>query len=119
MVRGWWLPNRSVITQSLYLTTAAMPGTVDQAGLFTGDSIAYLYPDLSTALVGIFKDGVMVAAKPARLERVKMVEGIASPVFSILGDQAVSYCLSTEQSVGENPTVPDPYEGRTVQVPGC
>jgi len=93
-----------------------LTGTVDQAGLFTGDSIAYLYPDLSTALVGIFKDGVMVAAKPARLERVKMVEGIASPVFSILGDQAVSYCLSTEQSVGENPTVPDPYEGRTVQV---
>ena len=93
-----------------------MSGIVDQAGQFTGDSIAYLYPDLSTALVGIFQAGVMVSAKPAMLERVKMVEGMASPVFTILGDQAVSYSLSTELSVGENPTVPDPYEERTVQV---
>ena len=45
-------------------------GVVDSAGEFTGDSIAYLYPDLTTALLGRFQAGVMVSAKPARLEKV-------------------------------------------------
>ena len=36
-------------------------GEVDKIGEFTGDEIAYIYPDLRTALVGRFINGTMVS----------------------------------------------------------
>ena len=38
-------------------------GEPDDSGKFTGDQIAFIYPDLETALVGRFVDGVMVCFK--------------------------------------------------------
>ena len=35
-------------------------GKVDEIGEFSGDKIAYIYPDLKTALVGRFINGTMV-----------------------------------------------------------
>lgn len=36
-------------------------GEVDDIGEFTGDEIAYIYPDLKTALIGRFINGTMVS----------------------------------------------------------
>ena len=36
-------------------------GEVDEIGEFTGDGIAYIYPDLKTALIGRFINGTMVS----------------------------------------------------------
>ena len=92
------------------------PGVVDKDGEFIGDSIAFVYPDLETALVGQFGAGVMISARPARLESVEMVGAIMMPVFSIQTSQVVSFCMSTQHCLGGNPLVPDPYEARTCQV---
>ena len=45
-----------------------MYGAVGPKGLFGGSKNAYLYPDLSVALVGEFKDGKMVETKPVTLK---------------------------------------------------
>ena len=42
--------------------SAYIYGNVDKNGKFTGDDIAYIYPDLEIALVGTFKDGIMVGS---------------------------------------------------------
>ena len=94
-------------------------GIVDKDGEFTGDSIAFVYPDLETALVGQFCAGVMISARAARLESVEMVGAIMTPVFSIQASQVVSFCMSTQYSLGHNPLVTDPYESGTCQVHRC
>lgn len=43
-------------------------GQVDAKGEFTGESIAYVYPDMKTAFVGRFKDGIMVRLEFQQLE---------------------------------------------------
>lgn len=40
-------------------------GTVNKAGDFSGEDIAYVYPDFKTAMVGKFKDGVMIEGQNA------------------------------------------------------
>ena len=80
------------------------------------ESLAFVYPYLETALVGQFGAGVMISARPARLESVEMVGAIMTPVFSIQASPVVSFCKSNQYSLGDNPLVPDPYEARTCQV---
>ncbi len=41
-------------------------GVVDGKGELTGDDIAYIYQDLTTAFVGRFEDGIMVKERNAR-----------------------------------------------------
>ena len=43
-------------------------GSVGPKGLFSGPKNAYIYPDLSVTLVGEFKDGNMVEAKPVAIK---------------------------------------------------
>ena len=42
-------------------------GHVDKNGDFTGDDLAYIYPDLKTALKGSFKKGVMINARETEI----------------------------------------------------
>jgi hypothetical protein len=44
------------------------------------------------------------------------VGAIMTPVFSIQASPVVSFCMSTQDSLGDNPLVPDPYESGTCQV---
>ena len=48
-----------------------MYGSPDASGKFTGDQLAFIYPDLSTALVGRFVDGVMDGAQAATILEVR------------------------------------------------
>ena len=45
-------------------------GKLDQFGNFSGPDLAFLFPDLSTALYGTFRRGRMVSAVPARVRSV-------------------------------------------------
>ena len=47
--------------------SAAIAGTVDDEGMFSGDMIFYIYSDHHHTLVGIFVDGVKMKAKGALL----------------------------------------------------
>ena len=37
-------------------------GELDQEGIYNGEA-AYLYPDLSTAIVGVFEEGRLMAGR--------------------------------------------------------
>ena len=54
---------------------------MNDEGKLTGSEIAFLYPDLSTALVGEFNDGRMVRADPAVLVSLQLENEIAVPTF--------------------------------------
>ena len=50
-------------------------GEVDELGEFTGDQIAYIYPDLKTSLLGRFINGTMV--------RIKHIFNSIRPIYCI------------------------------------
>ena len=56
----------------------------------------------------------------AILDHVRISDSIAVPTWSLLvspdPEQRVWFCRSTENSVGAQPLVSDPYEERTVEV---
>lgn len=94
-------------------------GTVDPlTGEFSGDQIAFLYPDYQTALLGRFENGVMKAAKPSTLIDVSLDQStqILKPVFAKPQDNipSVSYSKATKTYIGDNPLVSDPYEDSMV-----
>jgi len=93
-----------------------LTGIVDETGNMTGDNIAFIYPDLQTALVGTFKAGVMVEAAAATITDVQIKDDIPVPSFRRHSTQLVGYSKSTKTSVGDQPLVEDPYEIRTCQV---
>ena len=47
-------------------------GSPDTSGQFTGDRLAFIYPDLSTSLLGKFVDGVMDAAQEVNILEVSI-----------------------------------------------
>ena len=86
---------------------------------FSGDDIAFIYPDLKTALIGQFTEGVAISVLPANLSSVSLPEhGVASPVFVVTaGDQnTVHHSPSNRTSVGPDPLIRDPYEMTVCQV---
>ena len=56
-------------------------GELDQEGSYTGEA-AYLYPDLSTAIVGVFEDGRLVRGREARLAGLECEMGLLRPRWS-------------------------------------
>jgi len=69
---GWFQAGLAVGTcwQSVE-GDAWLVGKVDKDGRMTGDEIAFLYPDLSTALLGTFEEGVLVSAVSAFVDTVR------------------------------------------------
>ena len=75
---------------------------------------AFLYPDLSTGLLGQFCRGLAVSVVPASVTEVSLQPGgLAQLSFTRLEGRAVGHSVSTRDSVGPHPLVRDPYE-RTV-----
>ena len=56
-------------------------GELDQEGSYTGEA-GYLYPDLSTAIVGVFEDGRLVRGREARLAGLECEMGLLRPRWS-------------------------------------
>lgn len=92
-------------------------GRVDEEGILSGTKIAYIYPDFKTALLGTFKDGVMVAAQEATVTSSITDYGcIQVPCFSEPAGQPFEREISTFDSVTRAPVLRDPYESSTVEV---
>ena len=90
-------------------------GTQNCKGEYTGDHIAFIYPDLSTALVGKFSKGVLVSARAATVKSSSLVNGVLVPSFSFLSDQTFSNWPSTIDRVLCPPHQRDPYESKFVR----
>ena len=56
----------------------------DWNGKNSGPEFAFLYPDLTTALFGEWKDGVLVDGHPACLDGLTLQQGMVEPTFSLL-----------------------------------
>ena len=96
-----------------------LTGVVDIEGEFTGDDIAFVYPDLKTALVGQFTKGLAISVFPGTLSHVDIPkDGVACPWFQTRAVSPVSNSPSTMTSVGLSPLVRDPYEMTTCEVRG-
>ena len=112
--------SSSIVVIDLYFLFQGggwLTAVVDSSGVFSGSKVAFVYPDLETALVGSWEDGKMVAAFPATLTSIDMVAGIPEPAFTLtMKGPAVGLSISTETSVGAGPLVRDPYEARSCKV---
>ena len=86
--------------------------------------MAFLYPDLQTALLGSFENGRMVAALPTRLTDLVLdpETQIFTPVFEASTSNTgvdlpvLKYSISTRTFIADQPLVPDPYETELVEV---
>ena len=63
-------------------------GRLDGRGRFTGDDIAFLYPDFSTAILGHFQKGILVRGKAARVTGISFIDGVLWPSFTELSDRS-------------------------------
>ena len=89
---------------------------MDSCGSFTGPDIAWVFPDRVTALLGRFEAGRLVEARPAtvrdcRLDRAGVLRLDLRPISA---GPAVRFSPATATSLGDQPTLRDCYEDRTV-----
>lgn len=95
-------------------------GAVDGKGMFTGTNIAFLYPDLSTAIVGEWHDGHLVSGKSGRLTSLEEVQGVLVPGFTLDEEskEGNNYerWISTDKRMLCPPHQMDPYESTLVRV---
>jgi len=93
-----------------------MVGQVDSYGSFTGSNIAFIYPDLISALVGEWKEGTLISGKRARLTQLSTVGGVLVPGFTVTDSNEYQQWISTSERLLCPPHLQDPYESRTVKV---
>ena len=95
-------------------------GAVDGKGMFTGTNIAFLYPDLSTAIVGEWHDGHLVSGKSGRLTSLVEVQGVLVPGFTLDEESKegnnFERWISTDKRMLCPPHQMDPYESTLVRV---
>ncbi|XP_065177251.1 histone-lysine N-methyltransferase SETD7-like [Sycon ciliatum] len=93
---------------------AFLLGHLSSDGDWTGEEIAYVYPDKHHALLGQFEDGVLQEAAHATCS------GDSVETFAIVADSSskvqMKACMSTETQICEKPLIPDRYESATAYV---
>jgi len=94
---------------------------------FTGNNVIWVYPDLSTTLVGHFVAGTMLAGREAEVSQVDMSPDHL-PKLSVetpgCSDTVFKYDQSTQTHLTSSPMIRDPMERkyldvRTSSVPGA
>lgn len=80
--------------------------------------MAFIYPDMETALYGKFEKGVMIDAKEVRVEDVTFFEDGTAPRLSFAEATGPSFHFeeSNTTHMGAEPLLRDPYEVKTVDV---
>ena len=94
----------------------AIVGPVDEQGDLTGTEIVFLYPDFKTGLMGQFLDGELCRAQVVHLECAVNEYKMMVPLFS--EPQGPHYIreISDYEKMTSQPTLPDPYESKMVEV---
>ena len=92
-------------------------GRVNEDGQLTGSDIAYLFPNIETAFVGQFVDGVLKEARVSKICDVILDYGcIKVPKFAEPTGPMYQRELSTSEFVTNSPLLKDPYEEKMVFV---
>ena len=97
-------------------------GQVDSNGQITGDNIAYIYPDGTTALKGRFEKKFMKAARNVDVVKYGCDENgmlVATEYTKPLSEHVFNYSPPTNESFGGGDlplSVSDPYEVKTVRL---
>ena len=71
---------------SAVLGKAWLVGWLDSEGEMTGSDLAFLYPDLSTAIMGHFNKGKLVSGFQSRVESLSYNCGLLAPVFQRMSE---------------------------------
>jgi len=87
-------------------------GQVNDKGELTGDDIMFVYPDLTTCLVGKFQKGVMVSARLSYIQTLDWDREIrvAVPYTGSINNNAYSRSLSSHTGFTVHKMVWEPYE---------
>ena len=72
----------------LFRCGGCVVGPVDSDGELTGSDLAYIYPDLSTALVGTFEKGEFVSGQISSLVSIRLDYG-AIQVTNVIGESCI------------------------------
>ena len=106
-------------SRSLRKLDGFLYGVVDHEGQFTGDNIAFIYPDFSTGLRGTFVRGVLQNATAVDVVAERCYKGIKEIRMRPLEHEKEVIWEKEETSVnniGKNRKVMDPYERKSVYV---
>ncbi len=89
---------------------------MDEKGRFSGENIAYIYPDLLTAMVGTFHQEKLVEARSAVITDATVVDDVLTLQFSQPEPDSPAFTLapSTSSSIPCDWQLDDPYERVTV-----
>jgi len=86
-------------------------GPLNKHGQFTGDDIAWVYPDNKTALLGSFEDGKMIEASPAVVtHKTVSAKGLLSLKLAKLPGEKLVFSPSTAIEMGNQGDIRDAYE---------
>jgi len=77
---------------------------------------AYLYPDYSTAIVGVWRDHLLVSGRTSQLVEACRSGTAWTLKFGELEGPILTYSPPSHYSYGVHPLQRDPYEERTVEV---
>ena len=77
---------------------------------------AYLYPDYSTAVVGVWKDHLLVHGRTTELVEACMSGNSWTLQFGELEGPVMAYSPPSHYSYGVHPLQRDPYEQKTIEV---
>ena len=107
--RSWWFP----------VGGGLLSCAPDQDGLAEGEDCVYVYPDITTALLGSWSSGRLVQAREARLVNLHVTDGqLELVVRPTGGKEEVLYRqdVSTSTLISSQPHLTDPFEEKTVYV---
>ena len=94
-----------------------MHGKFDEEGKATGNDLAFIYPDMETALLGKFEDFVMKSAHEAQVRDAECDQDglVVISNFENISGKEFYYEAPTNESFGAGPPgVLDPYERKSV-----
>ena len=72
-------------------------GHVDEHGEMTGDNIAFIYPDMRTAIMGKFEKGKLISGKEVEVVAMRNVDGIMEVAFTQPTGPDYHYDLPTKK----------------------
>ena len=92
-------------------------GVVDARGRFTGNDIMFVYPDLTTCIVGSFDNERLVSGKASRVASVSFNENevlVLNPAPPERGSPDLDFCPSNKTTIPCQWMLKDTFETTTV-----
>ena len=108
-------------TRSMRRLDGFLYGQVDLKGMFTGDDVTFIYPDLITGLRGTFVNGVLLKARAVDVVGERCKDGKKELKLQPSAKDSGIVWKKHETNadyIGQHPRVMDPHERKSVYVAG-